>query len=56
MYFTLVGKKEIELAADCPASEVLQAIRANIGNKDGFFGKDPDKVFCGEEKDGAFPA
>lgn len=54
MYFTLAGKKEIELAADCPASEVLQAIKANIENKDGFFGKAPDKVFCGEEKDGVF--
>ena len=54
MYFTLAGKKEIELAAECPASEVLQAIRANIENKDGFFGKEPDKVFCGEEKDGVF--
>ena len=54
MYFTLAGKKEIELAADCPASEVLQAIRANIENKDSFFGKEPDKVFCGEEKDGLF--
>ena len=54
MYFTFIGKKEIFFAADCPANTVSQAIRANIENKDGIFGKEPQKPLCGEEENGSF--
>ena len=52
MYFTFFFKKEISLTVESPVSIVRQAIMANIENKKEFFGKDPQKVFCGEEKDG----
>ena len=52
MYFTLACKKEISLTVESPVNIVRQTIMANIENKKEFLGKDPQKVFCGEEKDG----
>lgn len=54
MYFTFTCKKEIFIEANCPAGKVSQAIRDNIENKDGIFGKAPQKPFCGEEINGLF--
>ena len=52
MYLALACKKEISLTVKSPVNIVRQAIVANIENKKEFFGKEPQKVFCGEEKDG----
>ena len=52
MYFTFFFKKEISLTVESPVNRVRQAIMANIENKKEFFGKETQKVFCGEEKDG----